>query len=172
MTTSEELLAATRERVVRENVKAGNDAYLVLKQEMVRLLKTDEPLHIDEPRILTVVLVVGVNGSGKTTSIGKMAAYYKRRGRKVLLGAADPFRPRTAPAIASHFPTRGAAGSRPSSAKRSGNCSCLSHQASDAVSASLWAMPKPSARPASRKAPLVRQVITAASATRSRLYLT
>ena len=92
MTTSEELLTAVRERVQRENIKAGNDAYLVLKQEMVKLLKTDEPLHIDEPRILTVVLVVGVNGSGKTTSIGKMAAYYKRRGRKVLLGAADTFR--------------------------------------------------------------------------------
>ena len=58
---------------------------------MVRLLRTEEPLHIDEPRILTVVLVVGVNGSGKTTSIGKMAAYYKNRGRKVVLGAADTF---------------------------------------------------------------------------------
>jgi fused signal recognition particle receptor len=50
------------------------------------------PLHIDEPRLLTVVLVVGVNGSGKTTSIGKMAAWYRNRGRKVLIGAADTFR--------------------------------------------------------------------------------
>jgi fused signal recognition particle receptor len=91
-TTTQELLAATRERVERENIKASKDAYLVLKQEMVRLLQTDEPLHIEEPRILTVVLVVGVNGSGKTTSIGKMAAYYKRRGLKVVLGAADTFR--------------------------------------------------------------------------------
>jgi fused signal recognition particle receptor len=91
-TTSRELLSATRERVERENIKATKDAYLVLKQEMVKLLQTDEPLHIEEPRILTVVLVVGVNGSGKTTSIGKMAAYYKRRGLKVVLGAADTFR--------------------------------------------------------------------------------
>jgi len=91
-TTTQELLTATRERVERENIKASKDAYLVLKQEMVRLLQTDEPLHIEEPRILTVVLVVGVNGSGKTTSIGKMAAYYKRRGLKVVLGAADTFR--------------------------------------------------------------------------------
>ncbi|HHY55337.1 MAG TPA: signal recognition particle-docking protein FtsY [Chloroflexi bacterium] len=91
-TTTQELLAATRERVERENIKASKDAYLVLKQEMVKLLRTDEPLHIEEPRILTVVLVVGVNGSGKTTSIGKMAAYYKRRGLKVVLGAADTFR--------------------------------------------------------------------------------
>lgn len=92
VTTTHELLTATRERVERENIKASRDAYLVLKQEMVRLLQTDEPLHIEEPRILTVVLVVGVNGSGKTTSIGKMAAYYKRRGLKVVLGAADTFR--------------------------------------------------------------------------------
>lgn len=91
-TTSQELLAATRARVERENIRASKDAYLVLKQEMVRLLQTDEPLHIEEPRILTVVLVVGVNGSGKTTSIGKMAAYYKRRGLRVVLGAADTFR--------------------------------------------------------------------------------
>jgi fused signal recognition particle receptor len=92
MATAEELLAATRARVSQENIKASSDAYLVLKQEMVRMLQSDEPLHIDEPRILTVVLVVGVNGSGKTTSIGKMAYYYKQRGRKVVLGAADTFR--------------------------------------------------------------------------------
>ncbi len=92
MATAEELLTATRQRVTQENIKASSDAYLVLKQEMVRMLQTEEPLHIDEPRILTVVLVVGVNGSGKTTSIGKMAYYYKQRGRKVVMGAADTFR--------------------------------------------------------------------------------
>jgi fused signal recognition particle receptor len=92
MATAEQLLTATRERVSQENIKATSDAYLVLKQEMVRMLQSDEPLHIEEPRILTVVLVVGVNGSGKTTSIGKMAYYYKQRGRKVVLGAADTFR--------------------------------------------------------------------------------
>ncbi|MFN3981088.1 MAG: signal recognition particle-docking protein FtsY [Caldilinea sp.] len=90
--TTRELLEATRARVERETIKSSRDAYLVLKQEMVRLLQTDEPLHIEEPRILTVVLVVGVNGSGKTTTIGKMAAYYKKRGLKVVLGAADTFR--------------------------------------------------------------------------------
>lgn len=92
MTTTEELVAATRERVRSEGIKATRDAYLALKREMVRLLQSDEPLHIDEPRLLTVVLVVGVNGSGKTTSIGKMAAWYKQRGRRVVIGAADTFR--------------------------------------------------------------------------------
>lgn len=90
--TTQELLSATRARVERERIKSSKEAYLVLKQEMVKLLQTDEPLHIEEPRILTVVFVVGVNGSGKTTSIGKMAAYYKRRGKKVVLAAADTFR--------------------------------------------------------------------------------
>jgi fused signal recognition particle receptor len=92
LTSTEELVQRTRERVRQENIKATRDAYIVLKQEMVRLLAADEPLHIDEPRLLTVVLVVGVNGSGKTTSIGKMAAWYRNRGRKVLIGAADTFR--------------------------------------------------------------------------------
>ncbi len=92
LATSEELVQATRNRVRTEGIKSTRDAYTVLKQEMVRLLKSDEPLHIDEPRLLTVVLVVGVNGSGKTTSIGKMAYWYKQRGRRVLLGAADTFR--------------------------------------------------------------------------------
>jgi fused signal recognition particle receptor len=86
------LVERTRSRVERENIKATRDAYWVLKQEMVRLLSTDEPLHIDEPRILTVVMIVGVNGSGKTTSIGKMAAYYRSHGRRVLIAAADTFR--------------------------------------------------------------------------------
>ncbi|MCB9140419.1 MAG: signal recognition particle-docking protein FtsY [Caldilineaceae bacterium] len=92
MTTTATLVEATQKRVRGEAVKSTSDAYLILKQEMVRLLAFDEPLHIDEPRILTVVFMVGVNGSGKTTTIGKMAHYYKERGRKVVLAAADTFR--------------------------------------------------------------------------------
>ncbi|MCX6045901.1 MAG: signal recognition particle-docking protein FtsY [Chloroflexi bacterium] len=92
MSVTMELVEKTRRRVEQENIKATHDAYVILKQEMVKLLASDEPLHIDEPRILTVVLVVGVNGSGKTTNIGKMAHWYKNRGRKVVLGAADTFR--------------------------------------------------------------------------------
>jgi fused signal recognition particle receptor len=47
---------------------------------------------VDEPRLLTVVLIAGVNGSGKTTSIAKLAKYYKARGKRVVLAAADTFR--------------------------------------------------------------------------------
>lgn len=92
METTTDLLARTRKRITDEGVRSSEDAYLVLKQEMVKLLKSDEPLHIDEPRILTVVLVVGVNGSGKTTTIGKLAHRYKKQGRKVVLAAGDTFR--------------------------------------------------------------------------------
>ncbi len=75
-----------------ERTSKRRDAYLILQQEMVRILTPAEPMRIDDPRLLTIVLVVGVNGSGKTTTIGKMAYWYKNRGRKVVLGAADTFR--------------------------------------------------------------------------------
>jgi fused signal recognition particle receptor len=81
-----------RERVRRDNIKRVGDVKEALKQELVALLADPEPMKIDEPRMLTVVLIVGVNGSGKTTSIAKLAQYYKRRGRRVVLAAADTFR--------------------------------------------------------------------------------
>jgi len=92
--TTSKLVAATRERVRSQGIKRMSDAYQVLKEEMVHLLQGDAPpLDIDNPdRLLTVVLVVGVNGSGKTTSIGKLAYYYRQRGRRVVLAAADTFR--------------------------------------------------------------------------------
>jgi fused signal recognition particle receptor len=92
MDTTVELVESTRDRVQLEGVNRSEDAYLILKQEMVKLLQADEPLQIEEPRILTVVLVVGVNGSGKTTTIGKLALRYKERGRRVVLAAGDTFR--------------------------------------------------------------------------------
>jgi fused signal recognition particle receptor len=90
--TTTELVERTRQRVEEERVKSTADAYLILKQEMVKLLQVDKPFEVDQPRLLTVVLVVGVNGAGKTTSIGKLAAWYRRRGRRVVLAAADTFR--------------------------------------------------------------------------------
>ena len=92
MDATTELVASTRARVEQEGGKRTGDAYLILKQEMVKLLQADEPLQIEEPRILTVVLVVGVNGSGKTTTIGKLALRYRERGLRVVLAAGDTFR--------------------------------------------------------------------------------
>lgn len=92
MDVTMDLVEQTKQRVEADGIKSTEDAYNVLKQEMVKLLEPEEPLHIDEARILTVVLVVGVNGAGKTTTIGKMANWYKNRGRKVVMGAGDTFR--------------------------------------------------------------------------------
>ncbi len=90
--TTLRLVERVQERVEREGIKRTGDAYEVLKEEMVALFGDAPPMAIDEPRLLTVVLVVGVNGSGKTTTIAKLAYYYKQRGRKVVLAAADTFR--------------------------------------------------------------------------------
>lgn len=81
-----------RDQVARGQARNADELEELLKLELLRLLGDPPPMTIDEPRLLTLVLIVGVNGSGKTTSIAKLAEYYKRRGRKVLLAAADTFR--------------------------------------------------------------------------------
>jgi fused signal recognition particle receptor len=68
------------------------DVRAALKDELVALLAHPPLTSVDDPRLLTVVLIVGVNGSGKTTSIAKLARYYKARGKRVVLAAADTFR--------------------------------------------------------------------------------
>ncbi len=90
--TALQVVERLRTRVKKENLKRMEDVRAALKQELVRLLEHPPFTSLDEPRMLSVVLVVGVNGSGKTTSIAKLARYYKNRGRKVVLAAADTFR--------------------------------------------------------------------------------
>jgi len=86
------LVERLRNRVDRNHLKRVEDVKAALKDELVRLLDYAPFTNISEPRMLTVVLIVGVNGSGKTTSIAKLARYYKARGKKVVLAAADTFR--------------------------------------------------------------------------------
>jgi fused signal recognition particle receptor len=90
--TALQVVERVRGRVQRENLKRTEQVRQVLKEELARLLADPQRSEIDSPRMLTVVLIVGVNGSGKTTSIAKLAQYYKRRGRRVVLAAADTFR--------------------------------------------------------------------------------
>jgi fused signal recognition particle receptor len=92
MSTTLELVERVQERVQQENIKRPEQAEAILKQEMLTLLNNSQPMEMEEPRILTVVLIVGVNGSGKTTSIAKLAKLYKDHGRNVVLAAADTFR--------------------------------------------------------------------------------
>ena len=88
------LVETVRERVAREGVTKAPDVQRILKEEMLELLNTDgaAPSILDKKRMLTVVLVVGVNGSGKTTTIAKLANYFRERGQQVTLAAADTFR--------------------------------------------------------------------------------
>jgi fused signal recognition particle receptor len=87
------LIEAMRERVEREGLYQTDELLQVMKEEMRAILTTGTPVfELEEPRQLTVVMVVGVNGSGKTTTIGKLAHYYQQRGRKVIIAAGDTFR--------------------------------------------------------------------------------
>jgi fused signal recognition particle receptor len=90
--TSTDLIETVRGRVVQEGITKPLDAQAILKEEMRNLLDGYGPSEVDRTRILTVILVVGVNGSGKTTTIAKLAYYYKQQGKRVVLAAADTFR--------------------------------------------------------------------------------
>lgn len=90
--TTTRLVERVRERVRQEGFTQTAQAEAILKEEMKALLNGYEPSEADKKRILTVILVVGVNGSGKTTTIAKLANYYQKQGKKVVLAAADTFR--------------------------------------------------------------------------------
>ena len=90
--TTVALVDRLRELVAKGKARNTQELEGLLKQELLALLGSPPPMVIDQPRLLTLVLVVGVNGSGKTTTIAKLGHYYKERGRKVLLAAADTFR--------------------------------------------------------------------------------
>jgi len=90
--TTLQLIEQVRKRVRQEGATKPLQAQAILKEEMRNLLGGNTPSEIDKKRILTVVLVVGVNGSGKTTTIAKLAALYQKQGQKIILAAADTFR--------------------------------------------------------------------------------
>lgn len=86
------LLADLRERVRRERARTADDVLALLGEAMVGMLRSSQDpyrLSSDKP---TVWLLVGVNGTGKTTTAGKFARQMRQRGYKVLLGAGDTFR--------------------------------------------------------------------------------
>jgi fused signal recognition particle receptor len=89
--TTGKLLSRVKKRIKDEKLSDGMQVREALKDEMVRLLSVNSGGAADTggPRL---ILMVGVNGSGKTTSIAKLATEYKNSGRKVILGAADTFR--------------------------------------------------------------------------------
>ena len=91
MDTSIKIISSLRERIKKEKIQDEDDVKQALREEMQKILDvTDIELHLNTKP--SVILVVGVNGVGKTTSIGKMANRLAKDGKKVVVAAADTFR--------------------------------------------------------------------------------
>ena len=86
------LVERLRERVAQERVRRSTRVRDLLREELLALLPEDKARNDLAERLLTVILIVGVNGSGKTTSIAKLTRYYRQLGKRVILAAADTFR--------------------------------------------------------------------------------
>ena len=92
-TTTQEVLAKLREKVDRKQIKDGHELKRLLKEELLAiLLRANTPPVEKLSGTAEVILVVGVNGTGKTTTIGKLAQLFRSSGKTVLLCAADTFR--------------------------------------------------------------------------------
>lgn len=96
--TTLKIIQRIETRVSRDKVLNSNELNLVLKEEIASLLEENNTIDQNEIVIPTdidgpyVIMVVGVNGVGKTTTIGKLAHQFKKSGKNVILGAADTFR--------------------------------------------------------------------------------
>ncbi len=92
MPTATLVLEALRERSLRQAIRNGAELKALLRTELLRILDVKSslpPRRIQPPE---VIFLIGVNGTGKTTTSGKLAAWHRRAGKTVLLCAADTFR--------------------------------------------------------------------------------
>ena len=89
--TTLKIIDNLEERVSKDKYMSQDELVSLLRDEISKLVDEPEQLFDFEKKPY-MILVVGVNGVGKTTTIGKMAAYFKAQGKKVILGAADTFR--------------------------------------------------------------------------------
>lgn len=90
VTTAQHIMDEVRERVKKRDLKKPDKLRRVIREVVADMLSGKEGMELET--IPSVILVIGVNGVGKTTTIGKMAAYYKAQSKKVILAAADTFR--------------------------------------------------------------------------------
>jgi fused signal recognition particle receptor len=91
--TTHQVLESLRERADRKQIKDVEELKRLLKQEILAILNSANTPPVDRPEgVPEVILVVGVNGTGKTTTIGKLAQTVRSEGKTVLLCAADTFR--------------------------------------------------------------------------------
>ena len=93
VTASSEILAELQQRVARREVNDAESLLAALRARLTEILKPcEQPLQITRGEQPFVVLIVGVNGSGKTTTIGKLATQLREQGLSVMLAAGDTFR--------------------------------------------------------------------------------
>nr|WP_314485678.1 signal recognition particle-docking protein FtsY [uncultured Kingella sp.] len=90
---TEQLMNEVRDRVSLKGLKDGNELRQALKDAVYELLKPlEQPLVLPENGEPFVIMLAGINGAGKTTSIGKLAKYFQAQGKSVILAAGDTFR--------------------------------------------------------------------------------
>lgn len=88
------LVEELRAEVKQKRIEDAAELQPILSRKLMELLRGDDDNSLNEnPDGITVILFVGVNGVGKTTTIGKLAHRYKQEGKKVLLAAGDTFVP-------------------------------------------------------------------------------
>jgi fused signal recognition particle receptor len=93
MEATNTIIESLTAKVARKQLADGDALYQALREELTNLLRpVEQPLVIDQQKKPFVILVVGVNGVGKTTTIGKLAKRFQNEGKKVLLAAGDTFR--------------------------------------------------------------------------------
>ena len=93
MDTTMKIIENLTEKASHQELKDGEALYSLLKDEMTDILKqVEQPLEVDTSKTPYVILMVGVNGVGKTTTIGKLAKQFQSQGKKVILAAGDTFR--------------------------------------------------------------------------------
>jgi len=91
METTEKIIQTLRDKIKKDNLKETEEIKVALKEEIENIfLETNSNINIEKAP--AVILMVGVNGSGKTTSIGKIANKLKNEGKNVLIAAGDTFR--------------------------------------------------------------------------------
>lgn len=93
MDTTLKIIENLTDKADRKSLKDGDALYGLLKEELSDMLaKVEQPLVIDQAKKPYVILMVGVNGVGKTTTIGKLAKQFQSQGKSVMLAAGDTFR--------------------------------------------------------------------------------
>ncbi len=89
--TTEKIINNLRTRIKKENLKEADEVKNALREEIEEIFKDNKP-ELDLENKPAVILMVGVNGAGKTTSIGKIANNLKKEGKKVIIASGDTFR--------------------------------------------------------------------------------